>query len=352
MTAYFAKLLAMASPYTNVESKHIHSALEFVTKNQLGDGSFREIGLYYHRYANEQKGTNTLTAFCAIALTQGQKYFHGSFETQLNKALNLLSMEAIKVKDNFALAISAYALALNQHKEAEKFVKELKKNSIRGNGEMYWYREPNCEESSSSLSLNVEIASYALLAFIETNKTSDAVEVMKWLMKMRNSNGGFESSTDTVIGIQALARIAEKLPRIPANMKVKLETERNKTHTFRIKESNAMTLQKIVLEKDARNIKVHVNGTGNALIQVSYSYKTMIKDGFEFFQLEVDHKLEGTILYLKICSNIIETFKENSTGMTLIEIHLPSGFVYHTDTATMVLKKGVRVRCYYHVIIL
>ena len=61
---------------------------------------------------------------------------------------------------------------------------------------MYWKEDTPTETPS----IRVEIASYALMAFVKMGRIIDAVQVMRWLITERKATGGFHSTTDTVIG--------------------------------------------------------------------------------------------------------------------------------------------------------
>ena len=53
-------------------------------------------------------------------------------------------------------------------------------------------------------SLDIEATGYATLALIESGDRVDASRSAKWLVGQRNSQGGFGSTQDTVVALQAL----------------------------------------------------------------------------------------------------------------------------------------------------
>ena len=69
-----------------------------------------------------------------------------------------------------------------------------------------WTQMPN--------SVNIEITSYALMSLLLRNQADDAVPVATWLLSQQNENGGFASTSDTYVAVDALERFSRKL-RIP-----------------------------------------------------------------------------------------------------------------------------------------
>jgi CD109 antigen len=342
LTAYVAKVLAFANYLMQIVPKHLSSALDYFASRQSSDGSFSGgVQHYYDIKSKSQEGIQ-LTAFCAIAMLESKDY-KTQYQSNISQALTYINSKVATINDNFAFATAAYAFALNNHAQSDSLLDQLKTNAISNDDQMFWYREGKSLKSIDSPSVNVEIAAYALMAFVERNRLPEAVKVMNWLMTQRNSAGGFYSTTDTVIGIQALAKIATRLYVPGTNMDVKLEYEKGRKKNFKINPGNAMTLQVQELEKDTREISVKVEGSGFAYFQVSYSYYTIIDDPNERFAITAVPLQTGSILKLRICTNFIVEGDQTQSQMTLVEIYLPSGFVYDAQTAEIVKAANVRV---------
>lgn len=75
-----------------------------------------------------------------------------------------------------------------------------------------WYKKPN--------SINIEITAYGLLALLEAGLYSDALPILKWLLNQRNELGGFQSTQDTFIGLQALSKFAERVSSASNNVRI------------------------------------------------------------------------------------------------------------------------------------
>lgn len=96
-------------------------------------------------------------------------------------------------------------------------------------------------------SVDVEMTSYAMLTYLRRNLVSDAIPVMKWLVRQRNQEGGFSSTQDTVVGIYALSKLGEKLISKNNNMAITFTYEGGGQSQMNINAANAMILQKHVV---------------------------------------------------------------------------------------------------------
>lgn len=51
---------------------------------------------------------------------------------------------------------------------------------------------------NSPPTVNVEITSYALLAYIKAGRSLDGLPIAKWIISQQGASGGFKSTQDTV----------------------------------------------------------------------------------------------------------------------------------------------------------
>lgn len=192
LTAYVAKLLAHVKELVPVNDKYIVDALNFVRDKQQADGNFPEqVHNYYYMKTKSQFGV-PLTAFVAIAFLENEPY-RGQYKAVIDKALGYINSRAAQLQDNFAIAIAAYALALNKNPATDSFLDDLKSNAISTDDKMYWNREVKSFNTAESPSVNVEIAAYAIMAFVKAGRATEGIPVMNWLMTQRSSAGGFYS---------------------------------------------------------------------------------------------------------------------------------------------------------------
>lgn len=70
--------------------------------------------------------------------------------------------------------------------------------------------------------------------------------ILKWLLNQRNSEGGFEGTQDTIVGIDALARMAAKIVSKENNVNIKLSATTasgNVDHSFVVDAGNGLVRQ-------------------------------------------------------------------------------------------------------------
>lgn len=350
LTAYIAKLLAYSKGYISLDDKLIFSALSYLRSQQQTDGSFVGQGLNTHyNYLTKSDSGVALTAFVAIAFLNNKDH-DKDFASVTEKALNYINSKVELLSDNYEFAISAYALSLGKRESSsDSFIRELKRNAIEEVGTrgklMYWYRESRSLSSQDSKSVNVEIAAYALMAFVSRKEMESAFSIMNWLITQRSGTGGFFSTIDTVIGTEALTIMATQLFHPNVNINVKLTNERARENTVKINNKNAMELQPVPLEQTTRRINCNVNGNGLAYVQVAYQFNTIVSDPKRRFDLIISVLSKSTkLLHLKICAKYIPEGEKSTADMTLMEVFLPSGYVYDDETAQLVKKVGVQVR--------
>merc|ERR1712198_580837 len=79
----------------------------------------------------------------------------------------------------------------------------------------YWKIDTESDDEDNhqynSASTSIELASYVLLAYTRRGMVEEGLPIMKWLMSQRNSLGGFHSTQDTVLGLEALSMFAAKV---------------------------------------------------------------------------------------------------------------------------------------------
>lgn len=356
LTAYVVKFLSKCTQIQDIpDINSITNAINFIKTRQKPDGSFGDTLQSYSYIGTTGTQQNVaLAAFLVIAvLESGKRPEHEDF---VQKCLRYIDSKVIELNDNLDVAISAYAFALHNDTLAHSFLHNLLENAILRNDEMWWSRDPtSLDVNKKKLSIDVEIASYAIMAFVTVNRTVEALPVVKWLIKQQKSNGEFHSTTDTILAIQALTMLGAKFYTSDVGMTIKLDYERERKHIFEIKSSNDEDLQYKVLEPDTRTVKLRATGSGLALLHINTRFNINMSNQQERFKLTVQQfepkrrktktvSPDQTFLYLRICANFIPLYGESRTGQTLIEVQFPSGYAFDSTKTEKAKSQIVRVR--------
>lgn len=333
LTAYAVKLLAHIKSVTEIKPKDIIDALGFLAKAGK-DGVYTKEAQTSSWAAKNMKANlldgEALSAFVAIAfLETKQKNVVADFEeyqTTVDAILNSVIEKISSIQDNHVKAMYAYAFSLNKNKtEAERWLEDLMANRKELDNKIYWENGTNAEK--------VETAAYAVMAYTTLGKIEDAWPIVNWMMSQLSDLGGYYTTTDTVIGIQALCLYAEKVYSPSKHMTVSLSNVGGPENPqiYKINNKTGLSVVKYDFPPSASNISISVKGTQNsnngfALVQVVKSYNFAV-NATNKFDLTVDLQAGSEeSLNIKICANIIENDKKNVTEMTLIEVQLPSGY--------------------------
>lgn len=135
------------------------------------------------------------------------------------------------------------------------------------------------------------MTSYGLLAVLQSGRYADGFPFFKWLLSQRNNKGGFIGTQDTVMGLQALVKFAERISIKDNNIQIVLNADNLPNETdFNINTSNALIYQTHELPSTIRAINISANGHGFALCQLAYNYHT------NSIEMEPAFKLKPTIL--------------------------------------------------------
>lgn len=339
LTAYIAKILGHTRHYMALDDKDIVKALDFVKEHQNEQfGNFSDENAYDFIYKTEtesQRGM-ALTAFIAIAFLENTHHVK-AYKGTIDKAMAYLSANVVSLKDSVSMAMAAYAFALHKNKnETKKIFPELENLAIQGESTMYW--------DNGSPSVQVETAAYAIMAYVEVGEAYKAMPIVNWLVSQRQASGGFYATADTVIGVQALALYATTVHAPQKNVKITLSYERKRHVEFEVDAKNALVLQAKGIKSDARRFSLNAIGDGYAYFQLSSSYSVNLEDPQKSFEIRADLlPTNDNVLHLKICASFIANGTQTQSGMTVIEVYLPSGYEYDKETEKHTQKVGVKV---------
>lgn len=164
-----------------------------------------------------------------------------------------------------------------------------------------------------SISIDVEITSYGVLALIHAKRFAEVLPYFRWLLAQRNDRGGFIGTQDTVVGLEALALYGQYLTvednAIQLNIQAdSLEDDR----ILNVNTENALVLQTIELPSATKSVHLTATGHGFALFQLSYRYNLNESDVYRTFAL-TPKVLETTVghLSVEVCSRFATHTKKN-----------------------------------------
>uniref|UniRef100_A0A8C4PZK8 CD109 antigen n=1 Tax=Eptatretus burgeri TaxID=7764 RepID=A0A8C4PZK8_EPTBU len=359
LTAFVLKCFLSARDIITMDPENNGKMISYLLKKQLPEGNFAESGRVIHR--NLQGGSAapvTITAYVISALLESHMDRNG-FGHQEDTLLKLHSPQILKsvkfleskvaegISSSYTLAITTYALALANSSVAATALKELNEKSIQKGGLRYWGTHPSSlSRSFQPATLDIETTAYALLAHIKLGHIETSIPIMKWLAQQRNYLGGFSSTQDTVVALQALATSAQANP-VDVQLKVDSSTLQSKLH---VTDTNATESHRIeVPTSPSMTFNFIATGTGAVYIQwnVLYNVRDDLSIGSSDRKRRSTEKLglhvvlndtmefDGKI-HLASCASWLD---DDLSGMLLMEVNLPSGFV--TDKQSINLDHNI-----------
>ena len=216
-----------------------------------------------------------LTAYVVAALLEaGEEYS----DPQITKAINCITQKDVKGsdKDFYEMALKAYALSLGGNKEAREIIDKLLKLAEKTKDFTYWklaaYNRYGYifRRYGRAPPIAIETAGYVVLAMMNFDSKKymvDARPIVRWISSQRNSRGGFVSTQDTVVALQALALYETKQPS-KTDLSIRASWK-NVAKTFKITNSNSLLNQRRDVKPVPTTVKFKVKGTGCALLQVN-----------------------------------------------------------------------------------
>lgn len=227
LTAFVLKSFLMAKQYLPIiDEKVTNQAANWLIQTQVSDGSFDEAGEVHYKplQGSSANGQATLTAFVVIALYQN-KDLAQLYQGQINRAIAYLNKQ---VQNDYArstheLAIITYALHLANADYMYHSFNKFWQLRYENRNQIHWPNNISNVVIKDRLNgkqsdhfflpnpIDIETASYGLLTLIHRSDIKQALPVMNWLISQQNSNGGFSSTQDTILALQALSQMAGKL---------------------------------------------------------------------------------------------------------------------------------------------
>uniref|UniRef100_A0A8C6Y3Q5 CD109 antigen n=1 Tax=Naja naja TaxID=35670 RepID=A0A8C6Y3Q5_NAJNA len=342
LSAFVLRSFIQARPYIDIDPYVVERTAAWILSHQKINGEFEEPGQVLH--TELQGGTSDSVSQTAYILTALLEYqFNEVNDKPIKRTLGFLEFQLNNnVWDNHTLALVTYALSLAKSTAAKGALNQLNKRSER-QGELRFWTSPSSGLSSSwqPRSADIEVAGYALLSHFIQQRLLEGIPIMKWLSKQRNHLGGYSSTQDTVVALQALSTFATLTADSVTEMDVTVKGSMEENPTvFRIDQENRFVLKtKEFPAAQPVRIAISANGRGFAIFQLNVVYnvknsqtskrRRRSTQNQEAFDLDVsvkDDKKDINRLTLNVCTRYLGTGSSSKTGMALMEIGLLSGF--------------------------
>ncbi|MCJ7520647.1 MAG: alpha-2-macroglobulin, partial [Dehalococcoidia bacterium] len=272
LTAFVLKCFSQAEDLIYIDDSILDEAGDWIISHQNADGSFDTVGFVCHEeMMGGLKGKNALTAYVAIALLEaGEK-------AAADRAVDFLEGELDGIEDAYTTALVTYALELaGSERAADAYGKLLELAQEDENG-LHWgdVIEPLPWDEGEKLlprgpvmpnkSVAIEATGYATMALTKHGDAFNASRAAKWLVSQRNAYGGYGSTQDTVVALQALTEYSTGA-RADVDLTVNIKAGAE-NRELRIKQDNFDILQVVQIPVN-EEVEISVEGKGEAVAQV------------------------------------------------------------------------------------
>ncbi|XP_059694373.1 ovostatin-like [Haemorhous mexicanus] len=341
LTAFVYKSLEQAKRYIYIDDNVQSQTLIWLASKQKSDGCFENAGSHFNNaLKGGEEAEYSLTAYVLASLLEaGHSAAHPIVRSGMN-CLETAFNSGVHNLYNQALLAYVYGLA-GREERRQFFLEQLDGVAVRAGGSVHWQREnkPAAERFfdfySRAPSAEIEMTSYVLLALL--NRTKLAPEdlsyissIVYWLIKQQNPYGGFSSSQDTVVALQALAQYGY-LTFSKKNLNtVQVHFMETPGKIFQVNDKNRFLLQQASLPTLPGSYSVEVNGTGCVYLQTTLRYNIHLPKKAAGFSLSVrTANVSCTGNYppkFDLVLSASYTGNRNVSNMAIIDVKMLSGF--------------------------
>ncbi|NXK67932.1 A2ML1 protein, partial [Sylvietta virens] len=338
LTAFVARSFGQASSHIYIDGDHVRSALRWLQKHQLPTGCFQSVGKLFN---NDLKGgvddTISLTAYIAASLVELHLERN---DTMLDNALHCLKKVTLDETSLYVKALMAYVFTLSKDMEMRKqLLDTVEKETVLL---FHIFLLPSAQlvtsqsadEQSSS---TIETVAYIVLAHVSKPDLSlndaSVSKLVHWLSAQRNAFGGFASTQDTVVSLQALAQYAALIPQEIRDVKVAVKGKGASPLEFHVHKNNKLVLHQASLPADTGTYTVQATGSGCVYVQVCMCKKQgsqVLPLTAEVFVLDVEtvpRECDGVRKEFDIRVSVRYVGDRGTSNMALVEVEMLSGFI-------------------------
>ncbi|CAK9797027.1 Mug1 [Anthophora quadrimaculata] len=346
LTAFVLKSFAQARTLIHIDEVTLIQTANWITMQQLENGCFPIIGRVFHKLMKggleEYDSPKALTAYILICLLESGVPVS---QTVIDNALKCLEKEIPDSNtDPYTTILVTYALALLENPKAAFNIMHLLNNATRHNNHIWWE-----DSSNPSITLSIEMTAYVILTLMKLGKDDTMIEAMKavrWMSKQRNTKGGYTSTQDTIVGLEALTKYNIVVNPGKTDLSI-LITAKEVDYVYKLHDDNRMILRQIRLPVLPTNVEIFVEGKGCVLVQSSLKYNVAHTNSSDAFDLSVNARSaiygnECSVQNITVCARY--KLADGESNMALLEIGMISGYFPDIKSLYSLLEQYPRVK--------
>ncbi|XP_018026938.1 complement C5 [Hyalella azteca] len=206
----------------------------------------------------------------------------------------------------------------------------------------------------------VESTSYGLMVYLIRDGINIIQErIVEWLNAMRMHDGGFISTVDTIVAMQALTEYSYRARlRDITNMRVTIEPSGEVggvRHNVTLTTAGISNMHHIPIQNVWGMVNVVAHGAGQAVLQLDVSYGidwTALKKQppVEAFDMTVHERYSRygnkSIATVHICARWVNTEESPTSGAVVLEVENPTGYVAYQLDAERAIAEARRTKTF------
>uniref|UniRef100_A0A8C8D4H4 Uncharacterized protein n=1 Tax=Oncorhynchus tshawytscha TaxID=74940 RepID=A0A8C8D4H4_ONCTS len=321
LTAFVLRSFGKAKSFIYIDPVKIEQTKTWLESQQGEHGCFIRLGkLFNNRMKGGVTDEVTLTAYITASMLE-----LNMSDPVVYRSLSCLRNSTSDLSNTYTTALLAYTFTLAGDMETRaQLLQHLDTIALQEEGLLHWTQT----SLKTSASLAVEISSYVLLASLSASplSTTDlgyASRIVRWLVRQQNAYGGFSSTQDTVVALQALALYSTRVYSREGASTVTVHSPSGAQHLFEVNQNNKLLYQERALQDTEGKYSVEVKGSACASVQVSeYTPpNTKVQDMDLYITVNFKHLRSASLCFHRYHG------KELTTNMIIVDLKMLSGFV-------------------------
>uniref|UniRef100_A0A8C3XB57 C4a anaphylatoxin n=1 Tax=Catagonus wagneri TaxID=51154 RepID=A0A8C3XB57_9CETA len=343
LTAFVLKVLSLAQEQVGGSPEKLQETAAWLLLQQKEDGSFHDPCPVIHRdmqgglVGNDE--TVALTAFVVIALHHGLVAFQdrdaekGPRENAISRANEFLGEKVTSgLLGSHAAAISAYALSLT---EAPEQLQDIAHNNLMAMAQeigdnLFWGSLPSSQSNALSPTLAphrptdsmpqapalwIETTAYALLhLLLREGRAELADQTASWLTRQGSYEGGFRSTQDTVIALDALSEywiLSHTTEEKELNVTLSSKARKGlKSHVLQLTNHQVKGLEEELQFSLGSKIDVKVGGNSKGTLKILRAYNVIDLKNSTCRELQIEVTVKGHVEYTLEANEDYEDYED------------------------------------------
>ncbi|KAF8794903.1 Murinoglobulin-1 like protein [Argiope bruennichi] len=327
LTAFVLRSFYQAKKYIFIDDSVITDAQNWITSRQQEDGCFPDVGQIIDSGIQgglqDDKNEGTITAYVLASL------FLSKYNNLTVIGNGLGCMNKHPATNPYETFLYAYVGALSGNKGPTQMIIDNIKPQANITDGMEYYQNPG-----GSKSLDIETTAYAVLTNLKIgNSKSEVLPLVRYLTSNLNPSGGFQSTQDTCVGLNALSKFAKFVYNDPVEISVTLTG--GLQENLEISEYNQLVVQRNEVTQIPNVLNIDAIGTGCGLLQTSLRYNTLTPPEQNQFSIQVTGQnvcMSPECKGRKITTVVRYLPDGRKSGMSVVQIKMVTGTVPDKDS--------------------